>query len=119
VKQHKPHVGVKVMQKHPVCYVYGVRRNKSQNQATSTGRTLRLSLRIRYPINPRKGKRALNFDAKARPHNTPESQGLRWRYTASTENNATNVAKEERRCGGTKRHEALIETRAPDHTATT
>ncbi len=46
------------------------------------------------------------FDANANPHNTPES--LRWRYTASAENNATNTARE-----------ALIETRAPDHTATT
>ena len=41
----------------------------------------------------------LIFDANANPHNTPESQGLRWRYTASTKNNATNAAKEERRQG--------------------
>jgi hypothetical protein len=34
-------------------------------------------------------------------------------------NNATNAAKEERRCGAARRHETLVETQAPDHTATT
>jgi hypothetical protein len=61
----------------------------------------------------------LIFDANANPHNTPESQGLRWRYTntASTENNTTKAVKETR--GETNRHETLIETQVPDHAATT
>jgi hypothetical protein len=61
----------------------------------------------------------LIFDANADPHNTPESQGPRWRYTntASTENNTTKAVKETR--GETNRHETLIETQVPDHAATT
>jgi hypothetical protein len=59
----------------------------------------------------------LIFDANSNPHNTPESQGLRWRYTASTENNTSEAVKEAR--DEANHHKALIETRAPDHAATT
>jgi hypothetical protein len=81
-----------------------MRRHESQRQTHKHKNNASPIPKEQVPQKAQKGKRGLNFDANANPHNTPESQGPRWRYTntAGTENNATNTsnaAKEERRQG--------------------
>jgi hypothetical protein len=95
-----------------------MRRHENQKQTHKHRNNASPIPKEQAPQEAQKGKKALNFDANAKHAREPRPP-VEVHQHRKHRNNATNAAKEERRCGAARRHETLVETQAPDHTATT